>query len=104
MGGGRLLIFAFLLFPFFCLALFWPGEVEGFFAVVGVNMAVEEGTVSSAAELVACWCVVEACDCIPERPDTIGAWLDQYWISADLAEPTLYHRIIAGDHEGVIKT
>ena len=33
-------------------ALFWPGEVEGLFAVVGVDMAVEEGAVASSAEFV----------------------------------------------------
>ena len=53
--------------------LFWPGKVEGFFAVVGINMAVEEGAVASAAELIARWCVMKTCDSIPERSDTIGA-------------------------------
>jgi hypothetical protein len=65
--------------------LFWPGEVEGLSAVMGIDMAVEECAVASAAEFVACRCVMEACDSIPERPDAIGPRLDQYRISTDLA-------------------
>ena len=48
-------------------------------------MAVEKGAVSSAAEFVAGWCVMEACDGIPERSDTFRAWFYQAGIAADLA-------------------
>jgi len=100
---GKTLLFSFLLSFVFCLALFWPCEVEGFSAIVGVDMTVEEGAVSSAAESVTCWCMMEACDGIPERPDTVGAGFDKAGIAADLTEPALDHRIIAGDHESVIE-
>ena len=79
---GKVLLFTFCLFTF--PALFWPGEEEGLSAIVGVDMAVEKGAVSSAAEFVTCWCVVEACDGIPERSDAVGAGYDQAGIAADL--------------------
>ena len=67
-------------------------------------MAVEECAVSSSAEFVAGWCVVETCDGIIEPSDTIGAGFDQAGVAADLTEPTLYHRVVAGDHESIIES
>ena len=87
---------------FYFFALFWPGEVEGFFAVVGIDMAVKEGAVSPTAEFVARWCMMEACNDIPELSNAIGSGLDQTRIAPDLIEPAFYHRIITAYHKCVV--
>ena len=85
------------------LNLLGPGEVECLFAIVSVDMAVEKGAVASTAELVAGWSVVEAGNDVPELPDTLGAGFDQTGTAPNLIEPTLDHRIVAGDHEGIVQ-
>ena len=49
--GGGIVVFCLFTFSFLLSSdLFWPGEEEGLSAVVGVDMAVEEGAVASSAE------------------------------------------------------
>jgi len=85
------------------VGLFGPGEEEGLTAKVGADMAVEKGAVASAPEPVARGGVVETGNNIPELANTFGAWFDQTRVAADLVEPALDHRIIAGDHEGIVQ-
>jgi hypothetical protein len=71
---------------------------------VGADITIDEGAVALAAECDAGGGMVEAGDDISELANAFRVWFYQMRTTANLVKPALNHRIIAGDHESVVKS